>query len=212
MTTIVTRLYAAEGKAVGAVEALKSKFSETEVGVLTSKSAQKGDIEALVARTGVPKDAATIFADGIRKGGALVTVRAPWGFAGKVIKHLDSHGPVEVDVPVTEYSIKPGWHESAPFSEWLGWPVLEKFRSTVALETNPAPLSGALRIETLLKSKSRTKLLNNPAIFSSLLGLPTLDKTEPFSVLVKNDKSHVELVKSSAPFSRAFFLPTIWKN
>ena len=61
MTTIVTRLYAAEGKAVGAVEALKSKFGETEIGLLTSKSAQKGDIEALVARTGVPKAAAAIF-------------------------------------------------------------------------------------------------------------------------------------------------------
>jgi hypothetical protein len=212
MTTIVTRLYAAEGKAVGAVEALKSKFAETEIAVLTSKNAQKGDIEALVARTGVPKDAAAIFADGIRKGGALVTARVPWGFASKVIKHLDSHGPIEVNVPVTEYSINPGWHESAPFSEWLGWPVLEKFRSTVALEKNPAPLSGALRIETLLKSKSRTKLFNNPAIFSSLLGLPTLDKTEPFSVLVKNDKSHVKLVKGAAPFSTAFFVPTVWKK
>jgi hypothetical protein len=212
MSTIITRLYAAEGKAVGAVEALKGKFSEAEIGVLTSKSAQKADIEALVAKTGVPKDAAAIYAEGVRKGGALVTVLAPLGFAKQVIKHLDSHGPIEVDIPVTEYSIKPGWHESAPFSEWLGWPVLEKFRSTVALEKDPAPLSGALRIETLLKSKSRTKLFNNPAIFSSLLGLPTLDKTEPFSVLVKNDKSHVELVKSSAPFSRAFFLPTIWKN
>jgi hypothetical protein len=63
-----------------------------------------------------------------------------------------------------------------------------------------------------LKSKSRTKLFNNPAIFSSLLGLPTLDKTEPFSVLVKNDKSHVKLVKGAAPFSTAFFVPTVWKK
>ena len=212
MTTIVTRLYAAEGKAVGALEALKHRFSEAEISVLTAKSAQKADIEALVAKTGVPKEAAAIYAEGVRKGGALVTVLAPWGFAKQVIKHLDSHGPIEVKVPATEYTINPGWHESAPFSEWMGWPVLEKFRSTVALEKNPAPLSGALRIETLLKTKSRTKLWNNPAIFSSLLGLPTLDKTEPFSVLVKNDKSHVELVKSSAPFSRAFFLPTVWKK
>lgn len=212
MTTIITRLYAAEGKAVGAVEALKQKFAEGQISLVTSKGGQKADVEASIAKTGVPRAAAVVYAEGVRKGGALVTVRAPWGFAKEVIKHLDRHGPIDAGVPEAEYSIASGWHEAAPFSNWLGWPVLEKFRSSVRLVNDPAPLSSALRVETLLKSKSFTRLFKNPAPFSSILGVPAIDKSKPFSQLVRNDKSHVTLVKSAAPFSAAFLLPVLWKK
>jgi hypothetical protein len=211
MTTIITRLYAAEGKAVGAVEALKNRFSADEISVVTPKGGQKADIEALVAKTGVPRAAAAVYAEGVRKGGALVTVHAPWGFAKEVIKHLDSHGPIESGVATSEYSVLPGYHEASPFSEWLGWPVLEEFRSSVGLVDDPAPFSGAFRVETLLKSKSRTRLFNKAAPLSAILGLPTVSETKPFSTLVRNDKSHVTLVKGAAPFSSSFLIPVLWE-
>jgi hypothetical protein len=213
MTTIITRLYAAEDHAKSAFEALKDKLNETEINLVTSKSGKPADIEDLIVKGGVRRFEAAALAKKVLQGGSLVTVRAPWGFAKDTIKVLDSHGPVDSGVDFLERHVLPGWHQAAVLSPLLGLPLLEKFKSNIVLRNDPAPYSTFAKIPTLTTWKSTTRLLNNPAPFSSLLSLPTISHLKPFSALVKNDKSSVNLAtRTASPLSDLFFLPVIRKD
>jgi hypothetical protein len=210
MTTIITRLYAAEEQAVGAVNALKRRFRGDEINLVTPTSSQDADIEALAVKGGVRASDAPAYAEKIQQGHSLVTVHAPWGFAKEAIGILDSHGPVDSGVAESEYHTVPTSHEASPFSDAMGWPVLIPFKSTVVLDKNdPAPFSKYFKWPTLFPSKSSAKLVDDPAPFSKILNLPTLSSAKPFSSLVPNDKSHVKLVHDAAPFSAFFHLPVL---
>jgi hypothetical protein len=210
MTTIITRLYAAEEQAVGAVSALKRKFGEGEINLVTPTGSHEADIEGLAVQGGVRRSDASVYAEKVRQGHSLVTVRAPWGFANEAIALLDAHGPVEAGVEQSEYHVVPVSHEASPFSDWLGWAVLTKFKSPIVLKTDdPAPFSAYLKQPTLSKSQSSTKLLNDAAPFSERLGQPTLKDEKPFSKLAENDKSQVTLIKDPAPLSGFFHLQVI---
>jgi hypothetical protein len=213
MTTIITRLYAAEEHAVSALEALKHKFNETEINLVTPKSGKAADIEDLIVKGGARRFEAVALAEKVRQGGSLVTVRAPWGFAQDAISALEKHGPVDAGLDVGERHIRPGWHVAALISPLLGLPLLEKFKSSVFLVKDPAPYSTFARVPTLLQLKTTTALLNNPTPFSSLQGLATISRAKPFSGLVKSDRSYANLAtKAAAPLSQLFFIPVLTKE
>jgi hypothetical protein len=207
MTTIITRLYAAEEHASNAASALKRKFGADQVNLVTPTNSEGADVEALAVKGGVRPAHAAVYADKVQQGHSLVTVHAPWGFAQHVIDALESHGPVDAGVAETEYHQVP--YEATPFSNALGWSVLTKFKSNVVLSNDPAPFSAFLKWPTLFPSKSSAKLVNGAAPFSKALNLPVLSDQKPFSTLVKDDKSHVTLSNEATPFSNFFHIKVL---
>jgi hypothetical protein len=194
MTTIISRLYAAEEHAVAAVDALKLKFRDEHINLVTPTSSQDANIEDLAVKGGVSSSDAAVYADKVREGHSLVTVHAPWGFAKHAIKTLDTHGPVASGVRNPDYHYVPGWNEAAPFSAFFGQSVLAKSKSSFKLLDDPTPLSSIFKLATLLNSKSGLALWDKATPFSSLLGLPTISHAKPFSALADNDKSGATLL------------------
>ena len=206
MTTIITRLYAGEEQAHGVVSTLKRKFGGDQVNFVTPTNSQGADIEALAVKGGVrPSDAAT-YAQKVREGHSLVTVRAPWGFAQEAINLLDSQGPVDAGVAESEYHHSTS--EATPLSNALGWSVLTDFKSNVVLSDNPSPLSSFFKWPTLFGPKPAAKLVDAAAPFSKIFNLPTLNDSKPFSQLVK-DKPQATLVNEATPFSNFFHIKVL---
>ena len=186
MPTIVTRLFAAEEQALAALATLKHKFADHEINLVTPASAENADLEALIVKGGVKQVHAPAYAEAVRQGGVVVTVRAAWGLANELIGRLDAHNPLAPVVDETEHSVRtPGWNNPTPFSDFLGLPVLEEFKSDIVLVDHPAPLSDLLKIPVLLHTKPMATLLdigpfstlmNNPTPLSDMLKLPVLLK------------------------------------
>jgi hypothetical protein len=194
MTTIITRLYAAEERAVAAADALKQRFQADRINLVTPKSAQGADVAALAVKSGVTKADAAVFAEKVRQGHSFVTVSAPWSFAKGAIAILEKHGPVDAGLKSTDFHYVDGRHNAAPFSALLGQSVLAKSKSSIKLSDGPAVFSDIFKLPTLSNSKSSTALKNESTPFSSLLGLSTISRSKPFSSLVKDDRSGVTLV------------------
>jgi hypothetical protein len=75
-----------------------------------------GGIVGAMTDSGVPEEDAHVYAEGIRRGGSLVTVRAPESRAAEARRILDSFGPVDPALRRAEYR-REGWErfdESAP--------------------------------------------------------------------------------------------------
>lgn len=210
MTTIITRLYAAEDKAFAAVSALKRRFGENEINIVTPTSGNAAEIEAKIAKGGVKPSAAAAYAEKVAQGHSLVTVRAVWGFAKEAIATLDRAGPIDGGNGRGETSKQAtGWNEASPFSAWLRLPVLTKFKSYFVLKNDPAAFSTWAKWPVLTDKKPSATLLNDPTPFSNKLGQPTLSRTPPFSSLAKNDKSQRKLISWAAPFSDFCNLPVL---
>lgn len=67
-----------------------------------------GGIVGSLMDSGVPEADAHVYAESIRRGGSLVTVRAPDDLAPEAIRILDSFGPVDPAVRGAEYR-RDGW-------------------------------------------------------------------------------------------------------
>jgi nucleoid-associated protein YgaU len=207
MPTIITRLYAAEEHALGAVNALKQKFEDHEISLVTSKSGK--DIEGLVAKAGVKKPQAAAFVDGVRKGGAVVTVRAAWGFAQDANKRLDAYKPIKA----AEHHVgTDGWHDPAPLSALLHLPAIENFKSDIDLPEGASPLSDLLKLPTLSNLKPNATLLNQAAPYSDLAKWPTVADLKPFSSLMETKSRVVLAANCPSPLSDLFFLPVIVRD
>ncbi|MBO6756093.1 MAG: hypothetical protein JJ902_07180 [Roseibium sp.] len=211
MTTIITRLYNDKRKASRVVSALKSEdYLERDIDVVTGKddpddtdhSAIRGELR----KAGVYPNAATIYAQKVAEGHALLVVRAPFGRSLRAIEITDSFQPIRTEVKHTEvfvgtrdkprvYNDKylpvllddtimtgrttPGLIGSGtPLSSLFGFPLLTDGKNRTRLLTkNPFPLSSLFGLTLLTKGGSRTSLwTNNPFPFSSLFGLPLLLK------------------------------------
>lgn len=75
-----------------------------------------GGIVGSLMDSGVPEDDANVYAEGIRRGGSLVTVRAPAEQAAEAARVLDSYGPIDVAARRADYRSE-GWtrfDESSP--------------------------------------------------------------------------------------------------
>lgn len=186
MTTIYTRLYAAEEQAAGAADAAKRKFGT---------------------------DAVTLTAPAKSKGQYSVSVKAPWGYGNEAISLLEKFEPVGAVDDAAEEAISVS-NEAAPFSAWLKWPVLQPSASAAQLSSNDAaPFSAWAKWPFVLKEfKTNVILSNDPTPFSTWAKwLPVLKASTPFSTLVPDDKSKAVLIKNPAPFSE-FFNLTVLSN
>jgi hypothetical protein len=241
VTTIITRLYASEDKALAAVSALKRRFGEDEINLVTPSSGKDAAaLETAIAKGGVKPSAAAGYAEKVGQGNSLVTVQAGWGFANEAIATLDRAGPIGGDeggdvtsdvvltgwneaAPFSAYLGWPvligggdktfkNWNEAAPFSKWLGWPLLSEFKSGLVLKDDPAPFSRWAKWPVLDDRKPSAELLNNPTPFSDRLGQPTISQEPPFSTLAKSDKSTTKLINWATPFSDFCNLPVLLKD
>ena len=69
-----------------------------------------------LSRLGIPDEEAGYYAEGIRRGGTLVTIRAEENMADKAVSIIDSHNPVNIDERADYYKSTgyAGYDEKAP--------------------------------------------------------------------------------------------------
>ena len=84
-------------------------------------AAAGGILGALMA-AGVSEHHATIFVEGIRRGGTLLTVRIDEAFAEEVRNTLDAHGPVDPDA-LPGHAAEPVADEKAALQNGLCRPI-----------------------------------------------------------------------------------------
>ncbi len=193
MTQTISRMYGAASDASACVADLKEHgFGAGEVYAVSPPPHGQNDlssIAAAIAQGNVLKAKAAIYAEGVARGGTLVTVHAPFGAAAKATAILNRHNPIDSGVADPAYP-RIAYDDAAPFSSTLQipalladpaplstfWslPVLTEGRASLSkafdlpeLSAGAAPLSGALGWATLSR---------NPAPLSSLLNLKVLRK------------------------------------
>jgi hypothetical protein len=131
----------------------------------------------------VPKADARIYAQGIARGHALVSLVAPFG-AGRMYEELlDDLDPVDSGVSVSHEG--PVWDDAAPFSSAFGFPVISKpspylFMGLPALFRSGRTTSESLGLPELADHDftvfGSPRLSRNPGPFSALFHLPLLKK------------------------------------
>lgn len=138
-----------------------------------------------MAKAMILRDHARIFTAGLRKGGTLVSVHAPFATGLQAMQILDAHGPIESGVPDIAYPVHL-WNERTPVSSTLRMPTLTKTRLPFAAFTGLPTLSTGRRLKTgmLMPMLSRTRwftgvmplLTRTRTPLSSLFHLPLLSK------------------------------------
>jgi hypothetical protein len=230
MSSIICRLYESHEQATSvAAELKRNGFSEDWIhivgtpepaeGAPAKRGAAAAAQEAAIAflmKAGVSKQAASVYVKRIRGNGTAVIVLAPFGTAAKAKTILSQFNPTDLGVPDV---YRTTFDYAAPFSSFLGWPVLFKSNS-------PAPFSDWLGWRVLsIDQKSLTKLMNNPAPFSNWLGWSLLSKNPaPFSdfmswKLLSKEATPLSnwlgwsvLLKSPAPMSEQLGMATSTKR
>ena len=193
MSQTIHRMYSSLERANLAADALRASRFERfdEVHVVGHKSegdaASADAIVAALMKAYVLKGHARVLAEGIRRGGTLVTVHAHFGTADAALAILERHGPI--DSGLSEAADRPpAWDEAAPCSSLLHMPVLLADSATFSRFWNVPPLlksgattSSALGLpEATVSSRPFTgsfglALISHKAtILSSMLGLPVL--------------------------------------
>lgn len=191
MSQEISRMYAKATEAEKAVEELREE-GFTDVFVVSPPSKPDVPLSAIAAQIAhgrVLLSDARIYAEGVARGGSLVTVHAPFGSGMLATNILESYETVPTGK--TEPAPEPVWDEAAPLSSALHIPLLSK---------DPAPMSRVIGISPLAGSNcslsgmigmpllsdggpmGNTKwgmplLSRNPAPLSSLLGMKLL--TQP---------------------------------
>ena len=178
MTQTISRTYRSPADAEAAVDELKrTGFSERAIGTVPpAPHAAEDSILQSITGAGVAPSHAKVYADALRHGETLVSIRAPFGFAALATSVLEKFHPTETGLGEQGYEKAPP-DPAAPFSSACGWPVLSD---------NPAPLSSALGWHVLSERQSKrvsdAGLVHSPAPFSRMLGLKLLiDKAAPLS-------------------------------
>jgi hypothetical protein len=246
MADIITRVYGSQENAVAAINELKTyRFEDTDITVVSylggyktganAAAAEFNEIVSAVAAGFIPKAEAAIYALSIARGATLVTVRAPFGTAGRATAILDSHDPVETGVPPKEYKPLRQWDEATPASSMLSWPVLLDDTVTLSavlgipiLFERSRTVFSALRIPELLNASNLlgiTAIIKDVPAFSALIGLPVLTdaKARLSSVLhiklLLSDKASLSafcdmgwLRPLATPLSSALHIPVLTKD
>ncbi len=168
MTQAISRLYASPANASAAAAELKdSGFSDDAITLIAPGPVDEALVASIV-EAGVPTAHAPTYAEGVRSGETLVSVRAPFGFAIKATEILSKHSPTETELPDHGYEL-PVRDPAAPLSSALGWKILSD---------NPTPLSSFLGWATLSTRRSPPKpdreLIDDPAPFSRKIGMEVL--------------------------------------
>jgi hypothetical protein len=185
MTDTISRMYGSQNNATGAVAELKLMgFRGEDIHVVSPPAEDANSsieaISASIMEGYVLRTLSRIYAEGVRRGGTLVTVHAPFGSAATVIGILDKFQPIDSGVAEPAERI-PAWDEAAPISSMLQMPTLYdnptpfgSFWNVPSLTNGRASLSALFGLPELSSSQSGTELLNDPAPLSSLLRIPVL--------------------------------------
>ncbi len=215
----IARIYPSEQQAMEAARGLEQEGFGAFTMVLTPSEVagrEAAAVQLAVERERLPGSQAKVCAASLQQGRSLVAVSAPFGCGQQVTRILDDAGPVD-----TERLPPPSRRNPAPFSDFLGIPVLSEQRprtdlSIVSyslgeprLSRNPAPLSSRVGLKTLVRYRRRNSSLGlpllsrNPTPLSSLLRLKTLsgfrrDRTSSFGLPL--------LSRNPAPLSSLFGL------
>ena len=145
------------------------------------------DIVVAIAKGHVLRSDAVILAEGIQKGGTLVTVHAVFGAAARALDILDKHGPIASGLPSKRHPTVT-WDEAAPVSSALMLPtrcddptVFATYSGMPTLMDGNASVSAAVGLPLLADQKSTLSekfglplLSDNPAPLSSLFNIPLL--------------------------------------
>jgi hypothetical protein len=160
------------------------------------------EIVAVIIKGNILKAHARVYAAGIRKGGSLVTVHAPFGGAYKAVQILEKFSPIESGMSEPQSYIPP-WDEVTPMSSALQMPVLLD---------NPTPFSSFWNLPVLAKSSFSLSvlyglpLLSKKAGPSSSFGFPLLSRNAtPLSSLLGLPL----LISDATPLSSRLGIPTI---
>jgi hypothetical protein len=190
MTQTITRMYSNHDQAARALAEIKD-YGYTHAHLVSATGGEHTH-ESVVKRlmdAYVWKNHAEVYAKGIRDGGALVVVHAPFGAANDAQVILDKHDPIDSGLQEkTRRSI--AWDEKTPMSSILQMPVLAKNKLPMSKIWNvPAILPTATKFSSRLgmkmlslekaplSSKIGMPLLSrNPTPLSSRFGLPLLSK------------------------------------
>jgi len=185
----IVRLYDSVQRANSAVERLRVEgFSSDAIDLISAPvggvATGSGDdsIVNAIAASYVLKWRAKIYAERVRRGGALVIVRAEFGAGRLATDTLDRFGPIDSGLPLVE-DPAPRWDEGAPLSSLLQMPVITKA---------PTPFSSFLALPLLTRrSWTLGSALGLPAMtrrgwtLSGAFGMPTLSKrSTPFSSML----------------------------
>jgi len=191
MTQTISRLYGAAHDATACLADLKEHgFGQGEVYAVSPPPPGQNDLSTLaaaIAQGNVLKAKAAIYAQGVAKGGTLITVHAPFGAAAKATAILDRHNPIDSGVSDPAYP-RITYDDAAPFSSSLQIPALlsdpaplSSFWNMPVLTEGAAPLSDAFAMPTqssnpapLSSAIGWSTLLRNPAPLSSLFKIPVL--------------------------------------
>jgi len=92
--------------AAGPLAAALSGLAGAGVGAVAGGVA--GGLLGAMADLGIPEEPASYYAEGVRRGGSLVTVRTPDEMANRAVDILNSHHPVDLNQRVSEWRSS-GW-------------------------------------------------------------------------------------------------------
>jgi hypothetical protein len=187
MSQTISRMYSTSGQAASAKAALEREdYSDVHMVSGDLAGASVDDIVAAITKGNVLRSDARIYAEGIRKGGSLVTVHAPFSGGARAIRILDKFGPIESGISEPVDYIMP-WDDATPMSCILQMPLLlddpvpfSRFWNVRPLAGDSFSLSSLIGMPLLTKAVSRTSsfgiplLSSNPAPLSSLFRIPTL--------------------------------------
>jgi hypothetical protein len=183
MSHEISRMFAtAEAARAAAAELAEEGFDDVHVvNPPSSADAPVSAIAAQIALGRVHMPDAKVYAEGVARGGSLVTVHAPFGSGMLATTVLESHGPIDSGMPAAEPPRL--WDEATPLSSALAMGVLLN---------DPAPASRVLGIQPLTGSDCSFSgsigmplLSDNPAPLSSLVGMSTLSRSgTPLSSLI----------------------------
>jgi hypothetical protein len=243
VTQTIARIYESHQQATDAVSELKkASYTDDQIILIghssgygtdsdTDQSPTAAIVLALIAAK-VGRANATIYAEDVRQGGAIVVVHAPFGTATEAIRILGEHDPVGPDEAATQPKLKV-WDESTPFSSALRLPLLlldgssfSSFWNLPLLADKLRPVVSSFGFPLLSKDEAffswLPMLLQAATPLSSILGLPTLSRSlisqllnipllpsgrpSKWSAFLKRQKSN------PAPLSTALGLPVISKG
>jgi len=189
----IVRLYATAQQATAAIQELQQwSFNDDAIDLIgpehapVAGAAEDPTLAAVMAAYVVKADA-RVYAEGVKRGGYLVVIRAPFGTCGIAERILDRHGPIPSGVVAPR----------DPAAEW----------------DEAAPLSSAIKFPTLLDSNSGfSSFLSMPAVSrgarttGSWLGLPEVSGASSF---LSSAIGLGLLSRRASPLSDLFHIPLL---
>jgi hypothetical protein len=111
--------------------------------------AAAGGVIGALAELGIPEEDAHVYAEGVRRGATLVTVRADDEAAGEIMALMARHGAVDVDQHVTR------WRQA-------GWPGFDPAAEPLSVE--PELRIGELRPDAAAEAMETEATIGRPGV------------------------------------------------